>query len=114
VTSWVPERIGVDINADRPAMLVVSQSWLPGWTATIDGKTVPVVRADGIVQAVPVPAGAHHVTLNYMAPGLKTGAGITTLTVLVLLGWWVVERRGWRFARKDGRIKPGGENGVSP
>src|SRR5205807_7278788 len=56
--SWGINSVSVAADAARPAMLVVSQAWAPGWRARVDGRTVPVVRVDGLVQGVPVPAGA--------------------------------------------------------
>ena len=55
--------------------------------AVIDGQVVPVVRVDGLVQGVPVPAGSHRVELAYRAPGLRTGFLITlgTLTAILLM-----------------------------
>ncbi|HYR61488.1 MAG TPA: YfhO family protein [Actinomycetota bacterium] len=83
-TTWGTTTVDLSIETTRPAMLVVSQAWSPGWVATIDGRTVPVVRVDGLVQGVPVPAGARRVSLSYHAPGLRLGFLVTLLTVAAL------------------------------
>jgi uncharacterized membrane protein YfhO len=85
--AWGLNRVGITVDATRPAMLVVSQAWSPGWEARIDGHTVAVVRADGLVQGVPVPAGSHRVVLAYRAPGLRTGflIAIGTLGAILLM-----------------------------
>jgi hypothetical protein len=85
--AWGLNRAGVTVDATRPAMLVLSQAWSPGWEARIDGHAVPVVRADGLVQGVPVPAGSHRVELAYRAPGLRTGflIAIGTLGAILLV-----------------------------
>ncbi|CAN5908814.1 hypothetical protein BH23ACT2_BH23ACT2_31440 [soil metagenome] len=88
-----PSGATVDVDADRVALLVLSQAWSPGWSAIVDGRPAPVVRANGVVQAVPVPAGRSTVELRYVPPGLRVGAGISGLTVVVLGGAWVVGRR---------------------
>ncbi|HEX2578312.1 MAG TPA: YfhO family protein, partial [Aquihabitans sp.] len=67
--AWGDGRVEVDVVADRPGLLVLSQAWAPGWSATVDGVAAPVVRADGVVQAVPVPAGTSTVVLRYRPPG---------------------------------------------
>ncbi|MGH9036820.1 MAG: YfhO family protein, partial [Acidimicrobiia bacterium] len=67
--SWSDNEASFDVVAARPAMLVVSQAWLPGWHASVGGKDAAVVRVDGLVQGVPVPAGRHRVVLRYTAPG---------------------------------------------
>jgi hypothetical protein len=86
--TWGVNRAGVAVDAARPGMLVLSQSWSPGWEAVIDGQDAPVVRVDGLVQGVPVPAGSHRVELAYRAPGLRAGFLITlgTLAAILLVG----------------------------
>ncbi|MGH9022946.1 MAG: hypothetical protein ACRDV9_07585, partial [Acidimicrobiia bacterium] len=41
-------RVVVDLEATRAGMLVVSQAWMMGWRATVDGRPAPVVRVDGV------------------------------------------------------------------
>ncbi|HWD08265.1 MAG TPA: YfhO family protein [Actinomycetota bacterium] len=91
--SWDASTAAVTVRAARPALLVLSQAWSPGWEATVRGRTVPAIRVDGLVQGVPVPAGTTRVVLTYHAPGLRTGFGITVAAVLAFLAagvaaWW--------------------------
>jgi hypothetical protein len=79
-----PSSATVEVDADRPAVLVVSEAWAPGWSATVDGESAPVVRVDGVVQGVPVPAGRSVVSLEHRPPGLRAGAA-TSLAVLAAL-----------------------------
>ena len=81
---WNQNSIDLQIDATKPAMLVASEAWFPGWTAKIDGQSAPVVRTDGLVLGVPVPAGAHEVVLDYHAPGALGGAAISTLALFGL------------------------------
>lgn len=90
---WGNASASVEVTAERASLLVVSQAWAPGWTAKVDGRSVPVVRADGVVQAVPVPAGRSTVELRYRPPGLVPGAWISGVAVLALAAAVVVERR---------------------
>jgi uncharacterized membrane protein YfhO len=90
--AWGQNNATVRVNASRPAMLVLSQAYSPGWVAIIDGRTVPVVRIDGLVQGVPVPAGSHRVEFAYRAPGLRAGLLITLGTLALVLLAGVVAR----------------------
>lgn len=91
--SWLDtSQVRVDVRADRQAMLVVSQAWYPGWRASVDGHASPVVRVDGLVQGVPVPAGHHRVALRYVAPGLAAGAAVSVLSLAGLAGAAAVGR----------------------
>lgn len=87
---WDMAKARFDVDSSRPGMLVVSQAWFPGWEATVAGRRAPVLRVDGLVQGVPVPAGRHNVALRYRAPGLRAGAAISVLTLVLLMGWLVM------------------------
>jgi hypothetical protein len=87
-------RVSADVDAQGAGYLVVSNSSITGWSATVDGHAAPVVDADHGMQAVPVPAGDHRVVLTYTAAGLSEGIAVTvgTLVVYAVL-WGVVARR---------------------
>lgn len=54
------------VRVSGPAgYLVIADAWTPGWDARVDGATAPVLVAWVGLRAVPVPAGAHRVTLRY-------------------------------------------------
>jgi hypothetical protein len=89
---WETSSVHVDLTAQRAGLLVVSQGWFPGWKASVDGHSAPVLRTDGIVQGVPVDAGFHRVKLYYQPPGLRTGMALT-LGTLAILGVAAVRAR---------------------
>jgi uncharacterized membrane protein YfhO len=79
---WETNSVSAVVDAARPGLFVVSQSWSPGWTASVDGHAAPVVRADALVLGVPIPAGEHRLRLEYHTPGLRAGGVISGSTVL--------------------------------
>ena len=72
---------------------MLSQSWFKGWAATVDGRSAPVVRADGLVLGVPISAGRHRVVFRYRPPGLAAGIALSAVSIAGLGGWAAVERR---------------------
>jgi hypothetical protein len=86
----------------------------PGWTATIDGTSVPLLDAEHAGAAIAVPPGDHDVELVYRAPGLAAGAAISLATIGLLLLWWIGVRvvRRARRARRPGDV--GVENDAEP
>ncbi|MFN8496742.1 MAG: YfhO family protein [Anaerolineae bacterium] len=60
-----PGHVVVEVAADAPALLALSEMWYPGWQATVDGAPAPLLRAYNTLMAVPVPAGAHTVELRF-------------------------------------------------
>ena len=83
------ERVVLDVDADGPGFVVLSDSWYPGWRAWVDGSDAPIYRVDGLFRAVEVPAGASRVEFAYrpqsFAGGLLVGAGAWALLLLLLL-----------------------------
>ena len=90
-------RLHVDMPA--PGFLVLADNWAPGWVAyTVrDGESeeqvLPVLRADGTVRAVQLPAGAQTVRFKYSPTSFKIGlfisfmAGVALLLLAVLWAW---------------------------
>ncbi len=64
-----PGRLTLDVTAEGHALLVVSQPFYPGWRATVDGRPVPILRVDYLLQGVPIPAGEHRLALRYRLAG---------------------------------------------
>jgi hypothetical protein len=81
-------------NADAPAVLVLTESWAPGWTAAIDGgPSTDAIPVDAMLVGTPVPAGPHTVDLEYVPPGLRAGTRLAILAVLAVSIVWVRPRR---------------------
>jgi hypothetical protein len=72
-------------EADGSGYLVVRQSFARGWTAFLDGRPVPTLRANGKHRALAVPAGRHEAVLRYEPPGLRPGLAVSAVAWLSLL-----------------------------
>jgi hypothetical protein len=66
-------RVRLRVEAPRDCWLVLSDTWYPGWSATLDGNDVPIHRANVAGRAVRMPAGAHEVVFRYTARSLRRG-----------------------------------------
>jgi hypothetical protein len=64
-------------EAVEPSLAVVAQAFYHDWCAEIDGQRAPLLRANVAFQAVPVPAGTHHVRLFYQDRAFEIGAAIS-------------------------------------
>ncbi|MEM9557359.1 MAG: hypothetical protein AAGC60_24080 [Acidobacteriota bacterium] len=87
------ERLVIETRAARPAVLVIADTWHPGWRVTVDGEPAHLGRVDEVLRGVVVPAGYHRVELAYTPRGRNAGLAIAGLTVLVLLGLALLRRR---------------------
>ncbi len=76
------------------AVLVVSENWLPTWTARVDGRPAPVARANGTFIAVPVPAHSREVVLEISSRAERRGryASLVGFAGLLLLAFAGIRR----------------------
>lgn len=84
------DRLVLSASCAEGTVLVVSQDYLPGWSARIDGAGGELFSAYGFLTALYLPEGNHRVELSYRAPGLAAGIVISALSLLVLLVLLVV------------------------
>lgn len=96
-----PGDILLTASTSDNAMLVISEPYIRGWTATVDGRPVRLYHADAALMAIGLPAGSHRVALQYRQPGLRLGLGLSAAALLLaavalLLSRWPVRRRGRR------------------
>ena len=73
VVEYSPERIVVEAEAPRPALLVLSEVYHPDWTAKVDGSAVEIVRTNAILRGVPLDAGKHTVEFSIEPRGFLAG-----------------------------------------
>lgn len=87
----------LEVTAEGAGFVVVQQSMLGRFSATVDGENAPVVAADESGVAVPVATGAHTVTLRFESPSMALGALISGAAALVALVLWLAgPLRDWR------------------
>jgi hypothetical protein len=102
IEDYRAQHVSVDTDARRPALLVLTDNWYPGWKATVDGKSAPVERVDYLIRGVRVPAGSHRVEFSFEPASWRLAWIVSLLGLLTILGAaWI----GWR--RRPGEPEPG-------
>ena len=79
-----PDEMQFSVVTSKPAFLVISSSWYPGWTATVNGRPAQLFQTNWVMTGLPIPAGRSEVRLRYSTPGFRAG-WIISLTVLVFV-----------------------------
>jgi hypothetical protein len=79
-----PNSVTLRAELARPAYIVLLERYDPNWQATLDGRPVPVLRANQIFRAVYAGAGLHEVRFDYRQRGLRLGVIISLLTLATL------------------------------
>jgi hypothetical protein len=88
-----PNSIRVAWHVGEGGVLRVLESWAPGWTATVNGREAPVLRADFLFLAVPVPPGSCEVVLEYRPASVRNGLVLSAIGVGLLALGAVTGRR---------------------
>jgi hypothetical protein len=90
---YSPQRIRLVVAAPYRSWLFLSDTYYPGWKASIDGKPRPLYRANVCGRAVEVDAGRHVVTFNFAPSSFRKGCGLAVLGLLLLAGMSIHSRR---------------------
>jgi len=80
--------IRIRVERTRPGLLVLADSWYPGWKATVDGVSTTIYPVDGIFRGVELGEGEHEVVFYYDPLSIKIGLAISLGAFLVLLWQW--------------------------
>ncbi len=77
------EEISLKCANNKTAVLVVTDTFYPGWKAFVDGKRARIVRANYLFRGVILPPGSHKVTMRYYPETFTVG-------VLLFVGFWTL------------------------
>jgi hypothetical protein len=83
-------RVTLAVSTTAPRLVVLSDSFYPGWQARIDGQPAMIHATNVLFRGVVVPAGTHELRFDYRPSSLRWGM-LCSLTGLVGLGaiaWW--------------------------
>lgn len=83
-------RVKLEVEAKRSAMLVLTDTFYPGWKAFVNGKEQKIYRADYAFRSIPVNAGRHVVEFVYDPLNFKIGLAITLFTLFLISASGVV------------------------
>jgi hypothetical protein len=97
IVSYRLNDVTLEVDTPGPALVRLADEWYPDWSARVDDRRTPVLRADYLLRAVYVPAGHHRVVFRYESAAVRRGLLVSLLSlVLVLAGfaasWWTGRR----------------------
>ncbi len=97
ITGYEPNRLTYDVNSDKGGVLVFSEIYYPGWTATVDGKPVELGRVDYVLRALQIQPGKHQVELSFFPKSVDMTETVAYtafgVLLLVLVGIVLIEYR---------------------
>ncbi len=86
---YTPNYIKLHVDTASPGLLVISNTYFPGWHAYIDGRKSKVIRTDYAFQGIFVPKGIHEIELDYMSLSFVIGlilsiAGVAAIPLIYI------------------------------
>ena len=97
ITAYEPNQLKYDVNSGKGGVIVFSEIYYPGWTATVDGEPAELGRVNYILRALNVKPGKHEVVLSFFPKSVDTTETIAYtaygILILVILGALFMEYR---------------------
>jgi len=103
IAEYGDNRIAIDAATATDGILVLSEMYYPGWTATVDGVQEKILRADYTLRALALRAGKHRVVFDFTPPPFVAGAWISGSTVIACLAGLLLP-----WLRRKSRLEKGG------
>jgi Bacterial membrane protein YfhO len=87
--------VTVQTAANEDGILVLTDSFYPGWKAYVDGREAKIFRANHFFRSVPIPKGEHRIEFRYQPQSFKIGSIISliSLTCVVLVSLFLFLRQ---------------------
>ena len=82
-----PGDIQIETEAPSRQLLVLSESYHRGWSATVDGTPCEVLRAYGDFMGCVVGSGRHQVEFRFEPRSLSQGRRLSWLGLALSFGW---------------------------
>ena len=82
---YEPNNLQYTVNSKNGGVVVFSEIYYPGWTATIDGQPAELGRVNYILRAVSVKPGKHTVVLDFHPTSISTTETIAYIAIIILL-----------------------------
>jgi hypothetical protein len=79
--------VAVETESEHDALLVLTESYYPGWTARVDGAPKKVLAADAVFRAVPVSAGRHKIVFTFDPAMFRVGVAVSWAGMAAWTAW---------------------------
>ncbi len=81
VASYGLNTVKIIARSATPAILVLGDTYAPGWRARVDGRPAPIIRADADFRAVVLAPGAHRVSFDYAPDAFRYGVAVSVVAL---------------------------------
>ena len=104
IEQYEPNQLTYQVKSDKGGVVVFSEIYYPGWTATIDGQEAELGRVNYVLRALKVEPGEHKVVLSFFPKSVDRTENIAYISLALLL-LLIVVVIGWEARMKFGAKK---------
>ena len=102
IKSYEPNQVSYEVESDKGGVIVFSEIYYPGWTATVDGVEQELGRVDYVLRALQVKPGKHEVVLSFFPKTITRTETIAYVALAILLLLVIgIAVQGWRKAKRS-------------
>ncbi len=104
VKKYEPNSFDIDVVTDKHGVLYWSDGFDEGWRAYVDGKEVPIYRANVNFKAIVLQKGASHIDFVYKHAPFKMALlafyGVLIIAIILAITTWFYEEKSSIITRK--------------
>ncbi|MCC7265616.1 MAG: YfhO family protein, partial [Candidatus Latescibacteria bacterium] len=100
VSSYAPQEVQLEVEGGQGGMVVLSDTYYPGWRAFVDGQERPILQANHVFRAVPVAPGERQVVFRYQPDTFRQGLWLSGVA------WVLLFALAWRFRGRTFPVPP--------
>lgn len=82
ILSYQNERVLIQSESSISSTLTLTDTYYPGWKASIDGKSVTIHKTRQALRSIQIPAGKHTVSFTYRPDSVKFGMMISMISII--------------------------------
>ena len=84
ITAYQPNNLKYTVESSNGGVVVFSEIYYPGWTATVDGQPTEIGRVNYILRALKVEPGKHEVVLDFHPKSVATTETVAHISLALL------------------------------
>jgi hypothetical protein len=83
------DRLKFNVNTPTNALLLLTDTYYPGWAASVNGARAPILRANSTFRAVAVPEGQSTVVFQFVHPRWRLALTVSIISVMAIASLFV-------------------------
>lgn len=83
-------RVNIQASLDSPGILVLADSFYPGWNVYVNGRQEKIYRANLFFRGVQLSPGTHTVQFRYEPRAFAIGRAVSVITLLLIVAFFIL------------------------